>query len=49
MKEVYIVSMARTPIGSLSGSLSSLKAVELGKTAIAEAIERAHIKGEQVQ
>ncbi|HZH68750.1 MAG TPA: acetyl-CoA C-acyltransferase [Chitinophagales bacterium] len=49
MKEVYIVSMARTPIGSLSGSLSALTAVELGKTAIEAAIERAGISGDQVQ
>ena len=49
MKEVYIVSMARTPIGSFNGSLSSLTALELGKVAITKALERAGIKGDQVQ
>lgn len=41
---VYIVSSARTPIGSFRGSLSSLPAVELGAIAIREAITRAGIK-----
>ena len=48
MNEVYIVSVARTPIGSMSGVFSSLSAIELGKQAIAEAIKRAKITGEQV-
>jgi len=48
MKEVYIVSMARTPIGSLSGSLSTLTAIDLGKTAISAAMQRAGISGDQV-
>ena len=43
MKEVYIVSVARTPIGNLGGSLSGISAVELGKTAIKAAVERAGI------
>lgn len=30
MREVVIVSAARTPIGSFGGSLASLSAVELG-------------------
>lgn len=44
MKEVYIVSVARTPIGNLNGILSSVSAIELGKTAITGAIERAGIE-----
>lgn len=48
MKEVYIVSMARTPIGSLGGSLASLNVVELGKIAVKAALDRAGINGEQV-
>lgn len=48
MKEVYIVSVARTPIGSFNGSLSSLTALDLGKVAITKALERAGIKGDQV-
>lgn len=43
MKEVYIVSVARTPIGNLNGILSSVSAIDLGKTAITGAIERAGI------
>lgn len=48
MKEVYIVAVARTPIGSMSGVLSAVTAVELGKQAIKKAIEKAGITGEQV-
>jgi acetyl-CoA C-acetyltransferase len=40
---VYIVSGARTPMGSMLGSLSAMTAVELGTTAIAEAVKRASI------
>ncbi len=38
-----LASFARTPIGRLSGALSSLSAMELGGVAIAAAIERAGI------
>ncbi len=48
MNEVYIVAIARTPIGSMSGALSALSAVELGKQAIKEVINRAGITGDQV-
>ncbi len=48
MKEVYIVSVARTPIGSFNGGLSSLTALDLGKVAIQKALERAGIQGDQV-
>ena len=48
MKEVVIVSAVRTPIGGFMGSLSSLKATELGAIAIKEAVARAGIKGEDV-
>ncbi|KID93669.1 acetyl-CoA acetyltransferase, partial [Metarhizium majus ARSEF 297] len=46
---VYIVSAARTPVGSFLGSLSSLSATQLGSTAIKGAVERAGIKPEQVE
>ncbi|MBL0308749.1 MAG: acetyl-CoA C-acyltransferase [Bacteroidetes bacterium] len=49
MNEVYIVSMARTPIGSLSGSLSGVSAVQLGTQAIKKAMERAGITGNDVE
>ncbi|KAF7563946.1 hypothetical protein G7046_g176 [Stylonectria norvegica] len=45
---VYIVSVARTPIGSFLGSLSSLSATQLGSAAIKGAVERAGIKPEDV-
>lgn len=48
MKEVYIVSMARTPIGSMSGVFSALTAIDLGAQTIKKAMERAGIDGTQV-
>lgn len=48
MKEVYIISAVRTPIGSFLGSLSSVPATKLGATAIKGAIERANIKTEDI-
>ncbi|NVK50118.1 MAG: acetyl-CoA C-acetyltransferase, partial [Cyclobacteriaceae bacterium] len=49
MKEVYIVSAVRTPLGSFGGKLSGLTAVELGTTAIKGALEKAGVKAEAVQ
>jgi acetyl-CoA C-acetyltransferase len=49
MKEVFIVSAVRTPIGSFLGSLSSVPAPKLGAAAIKAAVERAGIKPEDVQ
>jgi len=43
MKEVYIVSAVRTPIGSFLGSLSSVPATKLGAAAIKGAISKANI------
>ena len=43
-----IVASARTPIGKLSGSLSSLTAPDLGGHAIAAALARAGVAGDQV-
>lgn len=48
MKKVYIVSAARTPMGSFGGSLASFSAPKLGSIAIKAALERAGINGEQV-
>jgi acetyl-CoA C-acetyltransferase len=48
MKEVYIVSVARTPIGNLGGVLSTVPAIDLGKTAISAAVERAGIDAKEV-
>jgi acetyl-CoA C-acetyltransferase len=43
MSDIVIVSAARTPVGSFNGSLASAPAHELGRVAIAAAIERAGI------
>ena len=43
MKEVYIISAARTPIGSFLGSLSTVEAPKLGAVAIKGAIKKANI------
>ena len=45
---VFIVSATRTPIGAYLGSLSSLKASELGAIAIKAALERAKVAPDQV-
>lgn len=49
MKQVYIVSAVRTPMGSFGGSLASLSATKLGAIAIKEAVKRAGINADQVQ
>jgi acetyl-CoA C-acetyltransferase len=43
MKEVYIISAVRTPIGSFGGSLKNLSATQLGAAAIKGALEKAGI------
>lgn len=48
-ESVYIAAGARTPMGGLQGCFSDLSAVDLGSTAIAEAISRANLKGEDVE
>ncbi len=48
MKEVVIVSAARTPIGSFGGSLKNVPTRKLGAIAIKGAVERAGIKPEMV-
>ena len=48
MKEVYIISAVRTPIGSFGGSLKDFSATKLGAVAIKGAIEKAGIKPELI-
>lgn len=48
MRDVVIVSAARTPFGKFGGGLKTLKAVDLGGLAIKEALRRAGIQGGQV-
>lgn len=49
MKEVFIVSISRTPIGSLGGELASVPATRLGAVVIKSALERAGLSPDQVQ
>lgn len=48
MKEVYILSAVRTPVGSFNGALASIPTVQLGAKAIKAAVERAGITPEMV-
>ena len=49
MREVYIVSAVRTPLGSFGGALSTVPAPQLGAAAIKGALEKAGVKAEQVE
>jgi acetyl-CoA C-acetyltransferase len=48
MREVVIISAARTPIGNFGGSLSSFSAVQIGVIAANEAIKRAGISPNEI-
>lgn len=48
MKEVYVLSAVRTPIGSFGGSLKSFSATQLGAIAIKGALNKAGIAPELV-
>ncbi|MDP3549601.1 MAG: acetyl-CoA C-acyltransferase family protein [Novosphingobium sp.] len=49
MNDIYIVSGARTAIGSFGGSLASMRPAETGALVIKEAIARAGITADKVQ
>ena len=49
MKEVYIVSAVRTPMGSFMGSLSTVPATKLGSTAVKGALEKINLDPNLVQ
>jgi acetyl-CoA C-acetyltransferase len=49
MKDVYILSAVRTPIGRFGGALSNFTAVELGAFAIRGALSRGRVEPDQVQ
>ncbi|MGZ4035618.1 MAG: acetyl-CoA C-acyltransferase [Bacteroidia bacterium] len=49
MKEVYIISAVRTPIGSFGGSLAGIPATKLGAIAIKGALSKAGLDGKEVQ
>lgn len=48
-KQVYIVSVARTPMGSFMGSFAGIPATRLGAIAVKEAVKRAGIEPSMVQ
>ena len=48
MKEVYLVNMCRTAVGSFGGSLKSIPAVKLGALVIEEALKRAGVDKKDV-
>ena len=49
MKEVYIVSAVRTPMGSFGGKLSSFSATRLGAMAIKGAIDRINLNPSEIK
>lgn len=49
MKEVYIISAIRTPIGTFGGSLAGVSAIELGAIAVRGALEKAGVDPKLVQ
>lgn len=48
LRDVFVVVAARTAIGNFLGTLKNFKATDLGGLAIKEAVNRAGIKGEDV-
>lgn len=48
-ESVVIVSTARTPTGKLLGNLKDLTAPQLGATALKAAVERAHLKPQDIE
>ena len=46
MRDVYIVSAARTPIGRFGGALKDHSPADLAAPAMRAALERAHVPGE---
>lgn len=49
MKEVFIVSAVRTPIGSFGGVFANIPATQLGAVAIKGALEKANVQPEQIE
>jgi len=46
---VVFLSYARTPMGSMQGSLSDVSATDLGATAVKAAVERAGVSGDDIE
>jgi acetyl-CoA C-acetyltransferase len=49
MRDVVIAGAVRTAVGTFGGTLRDMPAIELGKIAVQEALQRARIKPEQVE
>lgn len=49
MKEVFIVSAVRTPMGSFMGSLSTVPATKLGATAVKGALDKINLDPKNIQ
>ena len=49
MKEIYVLSAVRTPVGKFGGGLSSFSSTQLGGFAIAEAVKRSGTDKQAVQ
>src|SRR5512145_2775142 len=49
MREAYVISSARTPIGSFGGTLGTKSAPELGAVALGAAIARADVPPDAVE
>ncbi len=49
MTKAVIISAARTPFGTMGGSLKDIPAVDLGAHVIREAVKRAEISGDMVE
>ncbi|HAA15982.1 MAG TPA: acetyl-CoA C-acetyltransferase [Cytophagales bacterium] len=49
MKEVYIVSAVRTPIGSFGGMFASVTATQLGSAAMKGVLEKAGVDAKEIQ
>ena len=45
---IVILSATRTPMGSMQGALADVSATDLGATAVKAAVERAGIKGDEI-
>jgi acetyl-CoA C-acetyltransferase len=45
---IVILSMARTPMGSMQGALADASATDLGATVVKAAVERAGVKGDEI-
>ena len=45
---IVILSTARTPMGSMQGALADVAATDLGATVVKAAVERAGVKGDEI-